>query len=87
MQIPMSMILLCKILARKANYWTNIIAGSIKTAVMISTLSISSVTQYYYFFAVIEIATIICIIVYAIQWLREKVLPAFVVEVKRVQVL
>ena len=63
------MILLSKILAGKANCWANIIAGSIKTAVMIATSFINNVTKYYYFFAAIEIVIAISNIGYATQWL------------------
>ena len=72
MELPMAMILLSKILAKKANCWANIIEDSIKTTVMISTLFIDNVTKYYYFFAAIEIVTTIFIIGYATQWLRDK---------------
>lgn len=87
MEIPMAMILLCKILTKKANGWANIIAGSIKTVVMIATLFIGSVAKYYFFFAVIEIATTIFIIVYATQWLREKSLRSFVAKGEKLQVV
>ncbi len=86
MEIPMAMILLSKILAKKANCWANIIAGSAKTVVMIATLFMGSVTRYYYFFAVIEIATTVFIFVYATQWLREKGLRSFVVKAESVHV-
>ncbi len=72
MELPMAMILLSKILAKSANCWANIISGSIKTVVMIATLFLGSVTKYYYFFAVVEIATTLFIIGYATQWLRER---------------
>ena len=72
MEIPIAMILLSKVLNRKANCRVNIIAASIKTAAMISTLFIGSFTSYYLFFAVIEIATTVFIAVYAIRWFRQK---------------
>ena len=61
MELPMAMILLSKILAKKADCWANIIEGSI-----------INVTKYYYFFAAIEIITTIFIIDYATQWLRDR---------------
>lgn len=70
MELPIAMILLSAVLAKKANCWANIIVGSIKTVVMITTLFMGSVTKYYCFFAFIEIATTIFIIGYATQWLR-----------------
>ncbi len=72
MEIPIVMVLLTKILHKKANCWTNIIAGSIKTLAMIATLFIGNVTLYYGFFAFIEIGTTLFIIGYAFQWLRQK---------------
>ena len=72
MEIPIAMVLLSKVLRKKANWWANIAAGSIKTIVMILTLFVGSVTSYYLFFATIEIATTVFIIWYAARWLRQK---------------
>jgi len=72
MEIPIAMVLLSKILPKNANCWSNIFAGSIKTIVMIATLFMGAVTMYYLFFAVIEIATTIFIVVYALKWLKQK---------------
>lgn len=72
MEIPIAMVLLSKILTKNINCWANIFAGSIKTIVMIATLFMGSVTLYYLFFAVIEIATTIFIVVYALKWLKQK---------------
>ena len=72
MEIPIVMVLLSKILPKKINCWANIIAGAIKTIVMIATLFMGIVTMYYLFFAVIEMATTIFIVVYALKWLKQK---------------
>ena len=72
MEIPIAMVLLSKILTQKANCWTNIIASSIKTVVMITTLFIGSITKYYLFFAIIEIATTIYIVGFSLKWLKQK---------------
>lgn len=72
MEIPIAMVLLSKILPKNINCWANIIAGAIKTIVMIATLFIGIVTMYYLFFAVIEMATTIFIVVYALKWLKQK---------------
>lgn len=72
MEIPIAMVLLSRILKKKANCWSNIFAGSIKTMAMVATLFVGDTTDYYLFFAVIEIATTIFIVGYAIQWLRQK---------------
>ncbi|KOY86544.1 hypothetical protein AD998_10660 [bacterium 336/3] len=71
MEIPISMILLSRILSPKPNAVANILAGVIKTLVMILTLLVGSFTKYYLFFACIEIATTIFIIIYAFKWFQE----------------
>jgi len=68
MEIPIAMTLLSRILKQNANRWANIIAGSIKTIVMILTLFVGTFTLYYLFFAIIEIATTTFIIWYAWHW-------------------
>lgn len=72
MEIPIAMVLLSMLLPKKANAWTNIIAATIKTIVMIATFFMGSVTKYYLFFAVIEISTTIFIVFYCINWLSKK---------------
>ena len=67
MEIPIAMVLLSLILKYKANRWANIIAGSIKTIVMIATMFVGP-TLYYIFFGTIEIATTIFIVWYAWNW-------------------
>ncbi|WP_310556715.1 DUF6326 family protein [Flavobacterium sp.] len=73
MEIPIAMIILSKILQKNTNCWANIIAGSIKTIVMIMTLFVGSFTKYYLFFACIEISTTIFIVWFSIEWLNQKV--------------
>ncbi len=72
MEIPIAMVLLSKILPNNMNFWANILAGSIKTIVMIATLFMGEITKYYLFFAVIEIATTTFIVICALRWLKEK---------------
>ena len=72
MEVPIAMVLLSKILPKNINCWANIIASSIKTVVMIATLFMGSITKYYLFFAVIEIATTIYIVGYSLNWLKQK---------------
>jgi Family of unknown function (DUF6326) len=71
MEIPISMILLSRILKPKSNAVANISSGVIKTIVMVLTLLIGSFTKYYLFFACIEITTTIFIIIYAFKWFQE----------------
>lgn len=73
MEVPIAMVLLSKILPKNANCWANIIAGFIKTLVMMATLFVGSATKYYLFFAVIEITTTIFIIGYAYRWFKQEV--------------
>lgn len=76
MEIPMGMVLLSKTLPYKMNKLANIIAGTIKTLVMIITLFVGTATTYYLFFAAIEISTTIGIVIYAWRWKNEVMRPA-----------
>lgn len=76
MEVPMGMVLLSKTLPYKMNRLANIIAGTIKTLVMIITLFVGSATTYYIFFAGIEIATTIGIVIYAWRWKDAALQPA-----------
>lgn len=69
MEVPILMVLLARILKDKWNAWSNVIASFIKTLVMIGTLFIGNATEYYVFFAFIEISTTIFIGYYALRWL------------------
>ena len=72
MEIPIAMILLSKVLNKMANCWTNIIAASLKTLAMITTLFVGNTTTYYLFFAIIEILITIFIIGFSVNWLKQK---------------
>jgi hypothetical protein len=72
MEIPIAMVLLSRILPDAANIWANILAGSIKTLAMVATLFIGSTTSYYVFFAIIEIATTLFIVGYAVNWFKQR---------------
>lgn len=71
MELPIRMVLFSRILAGKPNAWANILAALIKTALMITTLFIGNPTEYYCFFACIEIATTVLIFVLVVRCLRE----------------
>ena len=75
MEIPIAMVLLSRVLKHKANRMANIIAGSIMSAVQISTLFVGTPTTYYAFFSIIEIACTLFIVGYAWRWNRAS-LPA-----------
>jgi hypothetical protein len=68
MMIPITMVLLSRILKYRANRWTSIIAGTIMTAVLPVTLFVAVPTSYYVFFTVIEILTTALIVWYAWKW-------------------
>ena len=68
MEIPISMILLSRVLNHKANRIANIIAGSIMTIAQIGTLFIGTPELHYIFFSIIEIATTVFIVVYTWKW-------------------
>jgi hypothetical protein len=68
MMIPITMVLLSRILKYRANRWTSIIAGTIMTAVLPVTLFVAVPTSYYVFFTVIEIITTALIVWYAWKW-------------------
>ena len=69
MEIPISMVLLSRVLKYGANRWANIIAGTIMTLVQISSLFVGTVpATYYLFFSVIEIACTAFIVWYAWKW-------------------
>lgn len=72
MEIPIAMVLLSRVLNHPANRWSNVIAGTIKSLVMIATLFIGTFTSYYLFFAIIEITTTTYIVWLAYTWKIEK---------------
>lgn len=73
MEIPISMILLSRVLKDSINRWANLIAGVIMTVVQISSLFFgSSPTMYYIFFSIIEITCTSFIAWYAWKWASAK---------------
>jgi hypothetical protein len=57
-EIPMAMILLSRVLGRRANRWANVTAGATMTAVQLLSLFAQAPPPIYYmFFSMIEIAT------------------------------
>jgi hypothetical protein len=68
MMIPITMVLLSRILKYRANRWTSIIAGTIMTITLILTLFVAVPTSYYAFFTVIEVACTALIVWFAWTW-------------------
>lgn len=75
MEIPIAMVLLCRVLPTQAARWACIIAGMIMTAGQVASLFIGTeVANYYRFYSTIEIAGTMFIVWYA--WTRLKGVPA-----------
>ena len=68
MMIPITMVLLSRILEYRASRWASIIAGAIMTVVLPVTLFVAKPTSYYVFFTVIEITCTALIVWYALKW-------------------
>ena len=68
MMIPITMVLLSRILKYRASRRASIIAGSITTAALPVTLFVAVPTSYYIFFTVIEIMSTALIVWYAWKW-------------------
>jgi hypothetical protein len=68
MMIPITMVLLSRILNYRANRWTSIIAGTIMTVTLPVTLFVAVPTMYYTFFTVIEVISTALIVWYAWRW-------------------
>ncbi|HZM12624.1 MAG TPA: DUF6326 family protein [Bacteroidales bacterium] len=68
MMIPITMVLLSRILKYRANRLTSIIAGTIMTVVLPVTLFVAEPTIYYIFFTVIEITSTALIVLFAWNW-------------------
>lgn len=68
MMIPITMVLLSRVLEYSASRWASIIAGTIMTLALPVTLFVAPPTSYYVFFTVIEIACTALIVWYAWRW-------------------
>jgi uncharacterized membrane protein len=68
MMIPITMVLLSRVLKYQASRWASIIAGIVMTATLPITLFVAVPTTYYVFFTVIEITSTALIVWYAWRW-------------------
>jgi hypothetical protein len=75
MMIPISMVLLSRVLKYRANRWANIIAGAFMTVFLTVTLFVAVPTTYYAFFSAIEIASTLFIVGYAWKWRNLEATP------------
>jgi hypothetical protein len=67
-ETAIAMVLLSRVLSYKANRLANIIVGAINTVAVLASLLIATPALYYLFFGVIEIATTVSIIWFALKW-------------------
>lgn len=68
MMIPITMVLLSRLLKYRASRLASIIAGTIMTVALILTLFAAVPTMYYVFFSVIEITSTALIVWFAWKW-------------------
>jgi hypothetical protein len=68
MEIPIAMVVLSRVLKYRANRWANIIAGSIKTVAVFSSIFVGTPALYYIFFGTIEMVCTSLIVWYAWKW-------------------
>ena len=76
MMIPISMVLLSRILNYQASRLASIIAGTIMTVALTLTLFVAVPTIYYAFFSVIEIVCTGLIVWYAWNWRNPETQPS-----------
>ena len=75
MMIPITMVLLSRILRYRSNRWASIITGTIMTVSLILTLFAAVPTMYYVFFSIIEITCTSLIVWFAWKWRNPDVSP------------
>jgi hypothetical protein len=73
MMIPITMVLLSRILEYRASRLASIIAGTIMTVALSVTLFVAEPTIYYLFFTVIEISCTALIVFFAWTWRKPEV--------------
>jgi len=73
MMIPITMVLLSRILKYRASRLASIIAGIIMTVSLTLTIFVAVPTTYYAFFSVIEIACTALIVWYAWKWRNSEI--------------
>ena len=71
METSIAMVVLSRVLSRGANRWANVAAGIFHTGLVAWSLFGQAPQPFYAFFAAIEIAWTLFIVVYAWRWKRE----------------
>ena len=74
--IPITMVLLSRVLNYRANRWTNITAATFMTVVQSLTLFLGVPAPYYIYLSIIEIIYTVLIVGYAWKWRAPAVQPA-----------
>lgn len=67
-EIPISMVLLSRVLGYRSARWANIVAGATMTVIQLATLVARTPAPYYVFFSAFEIAATAAIVVLAWRW-------------------
>lgn len=75
MMIPITMVLLSRLLRYRANRLSSIFAGIFMSIALVSTLFAAVPTTYYVFFTAIEIASTALIVVVAWKWRQPELIP------------
>jgi hypothetical protein len=73
--IPITMVLLSRVLNYRANRWTNITAATFMTVVQSLTLFMGVPAPYYLYLSIIEITCTVLIVGYAWKWRKPAVQP------------
>lgn len=76
MMIPLTMVLLSRLLTYRLSRLASIVAGTIMTIALTLTLFVAVPTTYYAFFTAVEIVTTSVIVWYAWRWRVEKLVTA-----------
>jgi hypothetical protein len=74
-EIPISMVLISRVLGHRTNRWANLGASGIMTAVQLASLVARTPAPYYLFFSVIEIGCTATIFVLAWRWRGQETAP------------
>ncbi len=75
MMVPITMVLLSRLLKYRASRWASIIAGTFMTIALTLTLFVAVPTMYYAFFTAIEVASTALIVGFALKWRNPEIKP------------
>lgn len=72
MEIPIAMTVVARLAPYSLNRWANVVAGLIKSVVVVATLFVGAPSAYYLFFATIEVVCTTYIAVAAWRWREDQ---------------